>query len=368
MKKSTASLYVTNFKKRFTGVSSTAAAVLRQQQNLLNVALVGYALPKCAKPIGFFRALWECREPPAGREFSIWHTRRNIEMQLAILARDVLRLPIRIVFTSAAQRRHSAWPRWLISRMDAVIATTEEAAKYVPNVVAVVPHGVDTEHFLPAQEESYKRKWKELQLPGEYGIITVGRVRPEKGTDLFIDAMITALPDLPGACAIVVGTARPEHQKFQEKIKKRAEAAGLSNRIVFLGEVDPDKLQQILQGCRALVALPRYEGYGMTPLEAMATGLPVILSETGYFKEFVGENDTETGSCGAVVPIEGAELAAEALVRILKDKDLYHQKSIAARKRAVRKFSVTSEVNAINIVYEDLWSLANKNNKMARSS
>ena len=76
--------------------------------------------------------------------------RRNTEMRAALWARDVLRLPVKIVFTSAAIRRHSAFPRWLISRMDAVIATTEAAASFVPHVRGIVPHGVDTERFFPA--------------------------------------------------------------------------------------------------------------------------------------------------------------------------------------------------------------------------
>ncbi|KGF66674.1 lipopolysaccharide biosynthesis protein, partial [Hoeflea sp. BAL378] len=80
------------------------------------------------EPIPFWQAVRMSREPPSGRKFHIWHVRRNPEMRAGLFARDILRLPVRLVFTSAAQRRHSLIPRWLISRMDAVIATTPEAA------------------------------------------------------------------------------------------------------------------------------------------------------------------------------------------------------------------------------------------------
>lgn len=147
-------LFVTNFNRNFTGVSATAATVIRQQRARYDLKLVGVDLPGCpaAVPLRLARAL--SARPPQNKPFAIWHVRRNTEMRAGIWSRDVLRLPIRLVFTSAAQRRHSAFPRWLISRMDAVVATTDAAAQYVPHVRAVVPHGVDTEMFHPAMDRA----------------------------------------------------------------------------------------------------------------------------------------------------------------------------------------------------------------------
>lgn len=132
-------LIVTNFNRNFTGVSSTAASVVRCQVDQYDLALAGHPLPGCPAPITKAQAATLSRTPPPGRPFTIWHVRRNPEMRTALWVRDVLRRPIRIVFTSAAIRRHSAFPRWLISRMDAVIATTEAAAGFVPHVRAVAP-------------------------------------------------------------------------------------------------------------------------------------------------------------------------------------------------------------------------------------
>ena len=147
-------LFVTNFNRNFTGVSATAAGVAREQAKQFDMKLVGVPLPGLPDPITLGAARRLSRTPPPGRPFSIWHVRRNPEMRAAIWTRDVLRCPIRIVFTSAAQRRHSAYPRWLISRMDAVIATSEAAAAFVPNVQATVPHGVDIERFHPAPDRA----------------------------------------------------------------------------------------------------------------------------------------------------------------------------------------------------------------------
>ncbi len=347
-----ADVYVTNLNPRFTGVSATAAAVLAEQGRSLNVVLVGHPLPGCPAPVTRRQALAMARVPPAGRAFSIWHVRRNPEMQLALFARDVLRLPVRIVFTSAAQRRHSAFPRWLISRMDAVIATTEVAAGFVPGVRAVVPHGVDVARFHPADQAT---AWAATGYPGEYGILTVGRIRPEKGTDLFVQAMIRALPRLPGATAVVAGLAKGGDEAFLARLKAAVAEAGLDGRILFPGEVAAERMPALMHGCRLLMALPRYEGYGVTPIEAMACGVPIIASETGHFAEFAGRpggND----QAGIVVTLEDAEGAAEAAVALLSDPARHAAFAAAARERAVRLFSVEREAAGIRAVYDTLWA------------
>ena len=335
----------------FTGVSATAAAVTRRQLDRYDVRLVGSPLPGCPEPLSFWQAVRASREPPSGRKFHIWHVRRNPEMRAGLFARDILRLPIRLVFTSAAQRRHSLIPRWLISRMDAVIATTPEAARFVPGVRAVAPHGVDTERFHPAP--SREAAWSATGYPGTAGIAAIGRIRPEKGTDRFVAAMIAALPHLPGTTALVIGKAAPEHASFLSGLKAEVAAAGLTERILFPGEIDPDALPGLVRGLSLLVALPRYEGYGVTPLEAMASAVPFVASDAGWFKEFSGG-----GAAGLVIAGGEAAMAAQEIVATLSDPVRHGAMAAAARARAVEHFSVAAEAEAINAVYEELWSQA----------
>ena len=346
-------VFVTNFNPRFTGVSSTIASVLKIQNTQLQVTLIGKALNGCPTPIKKRDAIKLSRVKPEGKPFNIWHVRRNSEMQLAIFARDVLRLPIKIVFTSAAQRRHSAWPRWLISKMDAVIATSREAASFVPNVVATIPHGVDLDRFQPSNNQ--EENWAKTGMPGEYGIISVGRVRPEKGTDLFVETMIEALPKLPKATAIIAGATKPSDLSFRKKIEDRIEQAKLKERIKFLGEVPSHEMPDLLKGCRALVALPRYEGFGLTPLESMACGLPVIASNTGHFKEFLNTHN-ENKACGSIVPIGDYEVATEKVTNILSDRKLFDKFSQNALLQVTKNYSAVEEAKAIKKVYEKLWN------------
>ena len=342
-------LIVTNFNRNFTGVSATAAGVVRQQAGRYDMALCGVALPGCPAPITRRQAVQASRTAPPDRPFTIWHVRRNTEMRAALWARDVLRLPIRIVFTSAAIRRHSAFPRWLISRMDAVIATTELAASFVPHVRAVVPHGVDCDRFTPAADRA--AAFAATGLPGKRAIATIGRIRPEKGSDRFVDAMLRLLPDHPDVTALLIGRAARSDQAFLDGLKAKITAAGLSERILFPGEIAPDALPPLMQALSAVVQLPRYEGYGMAPLEGMASGVPFVATDQGYYRSFSGQ-----GRAGTIVPDDDASATTAALSQLLSDPARHTAMAAAARASAQTHFSIEAEADGIATVYDRLWA------------
>lgn len=286
---------------------------------------------------------------PAKRPFAIWHVRRNIEMLAGLFARDILRLPIRLLFTSAAKRRHSFIPRALIARMDAIVATTVAAARFVPHVAAVVPHGVDVDRFVPSQNR--QRAWESSGFPGRYGIGIVGRIRPEKGTDLFVDAMLRVLPQRPDFTAIIIGRATPGDAAFERGLKAKIQAANLAERCVFVGEIPSDRMPSLTQGLSLLVAPPRYEGFGMTPLEAMASGAAVVASDTGAFADMIVE-----GKTGHVVPVGDSESLIQAILAITNDPQQLTLMGQAARQHVVEHFALAREAAQIDQVYQRLWS------------
>lgn len=338
---------VTNFNPRYTGVSSTTRNVLRQTlADGVRAQLVGVPLPDCPPPITRMQALKLSRTPPEGKPFTIWHVRRDPEMQLALFARDVLRLPIRIVFTSAAKHRHSAFPRWLISRMDAVIATSDEAAALVPHVRVTAPHGVDCDLWHPVEDRA--KAWKATGYPGDYGIGVMGRIRPEKGSDIFVETMIRALPDLPGATALLIGRIKGKDQAFADKLKARIAEAGMSDRILFTGEVPTPDMPGLIRSLSLLLAVPRYEPFGVTPSEGMASGVPIVVSDTGHFAAFAGG-----GEAGQLVPTGDVEATVAAVKHVLAEGE---PRAKAARERAVAQFNLKGEAAAIEKVYEDMWA------------
>ena len=342
-------LIVTNMHRNFTGVTATTAAVARRQEKIYRMFVAGQPLPGCQSVISLKRAISLSRRPAPGHRFVLWHVRRNNEMRAALFARDVLRLPIRTVFTSAAQRRHSAIPRWLISRMDAVIATTKTAASFVPNVHAVVHHGVDTDKFHPSADRQYA--WEQLGYPGKLGIATVGRVRLEKGTDIFVEAMIRFLPQNPDVTALIIGRVTPSQLGYQNELRRRIAAAELTQRILFTGEIPWTQLPQVMRSLSLLVAPARYEGYGLTPLEAMASGVPVIATDSGHFSAFIGNSEA-----GTLVDEPNPSGIETAVSNLIDSPVKLNKKSVQARDRALKMFDLGSEVDGLHRVYEELWT------------
>ena len=167
--------------------------------------------------------------------------------------------------------------------------------------------------------------------------------------------MIEALPQLPKATAIVAGATKPKDVSFRKKLEARIKEVGLAERIRFLGEIPSQDLPALLQGCRALVALPRYEGFGLTPLEGMACGLPIVASKTGYFEEFLNISD-EKKACGKIVPTNDYETASKEIIALLTNQELFDKFSSNAIDQAKQKYSVFEEATAINKVYQDLWN------------
>ncbi len=339
---------VFNMKRRFSGVSATVHALVPYQINQWRLGYCGPDLSDTVHGMRLRDAIALSRTPPAGRSIRIWHVRRDHEMFAGIWARDVLRLPIRLVFTSAAQHRHSWFPRWLISKMDAVIATTSKAASFVPNTTAVSPHGIDLARFHPPEDKL--RAWADSGLPGKYGLGVFGRIRPNKGTDLFVQAMIEALPDFPEATAIITGLAAPEHLPFQKELEQKIAAAGLNERIVFLGELPFDEVRLWLRRCLVAIACPRYEPFGLTPFEAAASGCALICSRTGAFEELVADGHT-----GLLVETGDSVGLAAAVRRMLSNLDQADLMAKAARTAIEERFTVEHEANRIAEVYRRLF-------------
>lgn len=126
--------------------------------------------------------------------------------------------PLKLVFTSAAQRHHSWITRWLIRRMDAIIATSDLSASFLKVQATVIPHGVDTDVYVPSIDRA--AAFTEAALPGRYAIGCFGRVRAQKGTDVFVDAMCRLLPRYPDFTAVIVGQVTAEQTSFANDLKK----------------------------------------------------------------------------------------------------------------------------------------------------
>src|ERR1700684_3963738 len=267
-------LIVPNLHRRYSGVTATNRMVAPKLARMFRAAWLGPDAPDGIARMGMaeLARLWRRRDA------LIWHARRNNEMIIGVLLR-ALGWPLKLVFTSAAQRHHSWITRWLIRRMDAIIAPPDISASYLKRAATLIPHGVDTDRYAPPADRA--AAFAEANLPGRYAIGCFGRVRAQKGTDVFVEAMCRLLPNYPDFAAVIVGAVAVEQSGFASELKKRIEAAGLQSRIVITGELAIEQVQRWYQRLTIYAFTSRNEGFGLTLIEAMSAGAALVASRAG---------------------------------------------------------------------------------------
>jgi mannosyltransferase len=149
---------------------------------------------------------------------------------------------------------------------------------------------------------------------------------------------------------VIAGLAQPQHEAFQAQLQQRVREQGMSERIRFLGEIAPDQVGQWYRDVLITVACPRYEPFGLTPLEGMACGCAVVASDTGAFRTIV-----EEGVTGYVVPTEDVDALADRLRALMRDPLRTAEMGRLGRERVERSFSVEREAEGIAAVYDTVW-------------
>ena len=331
-----------NFKRRLSGVTSTIVQLVPVQARLGHrVATLGPGLP-AGLPHIRFRDLWRLWQAPVGASARVWHARRNNEMLTGIVLKYLLGMRLKLLFTSAAQRNHKAFTRWMIRQMDAVVATSAGSGAYLRVPHTVIRHGVDLELFHPP--EGPADRIEATGLPGKYLIGCFGRIRHQKGTDLFVRAMVELLPRYPDWTAVICGRVTTEHRAFGEELRDAVDRAGLAGRIVFPGEVPDVKIWY--RRLQLYVAPSRNEGFGLTPLEAMASQTPVIASTAGAYAEMI-----LPGTTGEVVPAGDYDALKAAIEPYLADPARTARAADAALTHVRATFALENEANGLAAVY-----------------
>jgi mannosyltransferase len=320
------------------------------QAHDIAIVATGPEVPAEVPQVPLISLLTMSRKGPAPGGWRVWHARRNVEMLGGLVLRYLLGKRLRLMFTSASQRKQTGLTRWLIRRMDAVVATSERTNAYLEHPAHVILHGIDTEGFAPSPDRAALRA--ALHLPVKATLIgCYGRIRAQKGTDAFVEALLPVLRDDPDTVALVMGRATEKYQGFEKGLKARAKAEGLSDRMLFLPEVPVGDMADYYRVLDLYVAPQRWEGFGLTPIEAMACGVPVVATRVGAFEQLVMQDIT-----GLLVPPDDIAALEAAVRAALSDRDRLAQWAIAARRFVMSDFSIAREAAALVALYRDLLS------------
>ncbi|MBL4559089.1 MAG: glycosyltransferase family 4 protein [Rhodobacteraceae bacterium] len=174
--------------------------------------------------------------------------------------------------------------------------------------------------------------WAEGGLPGTRGIGAFGRIRPSKGSDLFVEAMCRLLPAYPGWTAFLTGLCQERDRRFFAGLRARIARAGLADRIFFLGDLAPAEIRAWYRRASLVVAASRSEGFGLTPLEAFASGAPAVTSRAGVWPDLV------TPEFGALFDTGDVDGLIAALRPLMADPD---RVAAMGRRRAATPWRIT---------------------------
>lgn len=332
-----------NLKRRLSGVTATVVRLIPVQARMIDICATGPGLPADVPHIPLMRAATLPRD-----RWRVWHARRNTEMALGLILRRLLRRRYRLLFTSAAQRRHTGFTRWLIRQQDALIATSPQAASYLERPATVILHGVDTDVFHPAPDRAALRARLGMD-PDAVLIGCFGRIRAQKGVDLLVQAGLELLPSRPRVQIIFTGRITPDNRTFADDLQARIKAAGLDGRIRFLGELPWDQVIAHYQALDLFAAPARWEGFGLTPLEAAACAVPTVAARVGAYEALIRDGQT-----GSLVPKDDAPALTAALARWLDDDAGRAAAGQAARAHVTANHAIEGEARAIVDVYRSL--------------
>lgn len=239
-------------------------------------------------------------------------------------------------------RRGVHWHRTMITRAtrraSAVVVPTEAVAtdltRYAPGwtPVHVVPHGVTRPPNPPHADEIAR----ELDLPEQY-VLAVGTIEPRKGLDILITAL--SRPEAPRLPLVVVGP----HGWGGVALSAVASAYGLPpQRLRVLGRLPEEELAVALRRASVLAMPSLAEGFGLSLVEAMAVGTPIVHSDAPALVEVAG-------GAGLTVPRQDSSALAVALRRIVSEP-VSTAERVAAGLRRAEGFSWDAAARS-------LWSL-----------
>ncbi len=331
-----------NSNPRFSGVTSTMLQTLAVQKHHIGVRVLGrHHLDDRALTLGFWDAVKQLRHPTSRGLPRVFHARRNDEMIQALILKHVFGAKLRLLFTSTAQRHHSAFTRWLMRRMDCVISTCDAAASYLlAPPYQIIPHGIDVSRFQPAPER---------RDPDQITIAMFGRVRPQKGTHLFVHACLSVLPQFPNVRAVIVGAISSEFEEYVSHLQAEIDEANLSGRIEFLGEQDFDRLPRLFQSASLVAALSDNEGFGLTVLEAMASGAAVIATRAGAWPDII-----EHGKQGFLIAPGDQDALTQHLASLLTRPECLAEMGHKGREHVLKHYTIEREALALCALYREL--------------
>ncbi len=246
--------------------------------------------------------------------------------------------------------------RWVTNRADRVIACSVYMREQIADIfgvdeerVTVIPNGIDPGDLRPVDEPELRRLRAEFAREDERLVLLIGRLVYEKGFQLALDAMPAVIERAPRTRFLVAGSGTHE-----EELRRQAEDLGLMEHGTFLGWIGDDVLHSLYRIADVCVVPSIYEPFGLVALEAMASGCPCIVADTGGLREVVPHEEA-----GLRFTARDPDDLAEVAVRVLTDAEL-RDRLVAEALEHVLRFDWADVAAATCELYEELAPVQNR--------
>ena len=250
-------------------------------------------------------------------------------------------------FPSVETRLGRWMGRWMMRAAHRVIVLgptyqREMGAAWQRSDVAWSPNLVDVAPFQGALPE--RPSWL---APGERGVLFVGRLSAPKGVDDLFDAIPAVIQRRPDARFVLVGVA--ENEAREPMLRADVERRGIAGRVTFLGSLEGADLVRAYRTATVFVSPSWTEAFPLVIPEAMAAGLPLVVTAVGAIPDFVKD-----GEDGLLVPPRDPRALAGAIVRLLDDEALRTRIAARLRERAASEFAIEVGAARVREVLESL--------------
>jgi len=265
----------------------------------------------------------------------VWHSRLHSSDSQADYARRIREMEISIAM---AANRIICTSKFLAERLQKM--TAEAIGK-----TTVIPIGIEIERFT---NNPFERNQSDERTSGDKKLMYVGRISPEKGLHVLMEALGLVSLTHRHFHLIVAGSCQTENQAYLSKIKERISHLGLQRKVFFLGTVDPIQLPSLYWTADMVVIPSLNEAFSRVALEAMAAGKPIIGTDAGGIPELV--NNGTTG----IISRAGDPASLASAIKSSLDNWEHSMDLAAAAKNQIAQYSIKAMTDKTLQTYEDL--------------
>jgi len=199
----------------------------------------------------------------------------------------------------------------------------------------LVGNGVDPARYRPPHDEAERAAERgAFGLDGRLAILTVGGIEPRKGSLTLLEGFAAArdaLPDRRPVLLVAGGATLFDYRDEIDRFHTRAAELGLDGDLRVLGPVEDAELEGLYRAADVFALPSTKEGFGLAVLEALAAGLPAVVSDLEVFRGFLGD-----GASALLARTGDPDALAEALVRVARDPALAERLRAGGREVAAR--------------------------------